>query len=222
MEGATRDGQTMPVELVYVPRPLVGCYSPGSDAEAEDFDPNVKEEQIGDNTPRLSSSVATLRIVGDAPISESPEPVGSDPSFFSTVTPPSPTALVESLLQPLQERQVQKNSVAVVGNEVALCSPSDGQNFEDNLSRHPSNPEDRYMTKSLWLKGDQLMIHKYNMPFQVNCISRFIALTMKHVTSWYLALRHENLLVCLSKETIQLCQGYNKWYQQSPRPRIML
>ena len=142
----TRDGQTTPVELVYVPPPLVGRYCPGSDAEEEDFDPDAKEDQTEDDTPRPSSSVATLRIVADAPISESPEPAENDPSFFSTVTPPSPTVLVESLLQPLQERQAQKYSVAVFGNEVALRSPSDGQNLEDNLSRRPSSPEDRRFT----------------------------------------------------------------------------
>lgn len=144
-----RDAQnrTTPVELVYVPPPLVGRYCPGSDAEEEDFDPDAKEEeQIEGDTPRLSSSVATLRIVDDAPISESPEPAGCDPSFSSTVTPPSPTVLVESLLQPLQERQAQKNSVAVFGNEVALPSPSDGQNLENNLSRRPSSPEAKRFT----------------------------------------------------------------------------
>ena len=139
----TRDRETMPVELVYVPPPFVGRYSPGSDAEEEDFNLNAQEgrfkEQIED-APRPSSGVAMPRIINDAPISKSPESVGNDHSFVSTVTPPSPT-VVKSLLQPLQESQTRKIFVA----EVASRSPSDGL-IRDMLSQRPSSPEVRHST----------------------------------------------------------------------------
>ena len=135
----SQDDEATPVELVYVPPPLVGHYSVGSDDE-EDHDIGAEEkahEQKDDDTPRPSSSFITPRILDDAPVAESPQATTIDLPSICTVTPPTPTVIVES--QPVQTSRVQEVSM----NEVASLSPS---NRQDSFSRRPSSPEDRHST----------------------------------------------------------------------------
>ena len=135
------DDEATPVELVYVPPPFLGHYPVGSDEEDFDIDAEdeIIEEQREDDTLRPSSNFATLRIVDDAPIAESPQSTGNDFPFVSTVTPPTANLIVE--FQPLQASEVPEHSICVSGNEVASCSPSNNQD-----RRRPLSPEDRHST----------------------------------------------------------------------------
>ncbi|PFH50243.1 hypothetical protein AMATHDRAFT_4152 [Amanita thiersii Skay4041] len=138
------DGESTPVELVYVPPPFIGRYNVGLGVgtEEEDIDDMTGER----DTPNPVSRSSALRTTGHpSSILVKDSEVGrSDSSAASTITPssPIPTVIIESLPQPTSQDKLQQTMPRQLQADESAHA-GDGK-LQGNISRRYAGPEEAY------------------------------------------------------------------------------